>query len=132
MSKAEQVEQLLSTGNQVLTSIIANATQAKEFLVSETPIILEQLLWWHGIQSALYCSAGFMLLAIVFINWILFYKKFPGMDDDMWGPWAVVSGLISLALVPISVDIILSHIDWLKILVAPKLYLLEYAASLVK
>lgn len=153
-------EELQNTANEVLRGILENAASAKEFLLEQAPDVVNQLLWWKGVESAIYFLILVALAVIPLIsirrinNHILTRRKEAIEARKNKEPWTCFQGdarssiashefdiavgvpswLGFLLLIPslIFTCIALDNIDWLQILIAPKLYLLEYAASLVK
>lgn len=106
-----------------------------EFLQRELPEVVQQILWWHAIHSAIFFVLGLMLLLYLPLKcrslwqkWSAIEKENPRADVDgyVWGCAACLAGTLLGALM------VLLNLTWLKILIAPKLYLIEYAASLVK
>ena len=128
---------------------ITNATgTALDFLATEIPDVVQQLLIWHAIESFIWFFLGVLLLAA---PWFVYWKwggrgeptepkygaaRYKGtlthgyagqVNEEAVGLFALLSGIATLA----GLALALSNLDWLKILVAPKLYLLEYARVLV-
>lgn len=153
-------EELQNTANEVLRGILENAASAKEFILSQTPDVVNQLLWWKGVESAIYflilvTLAVVSLFAIRRVNNHILTKREAAFEAKKnKEPWTyhlgdtrfditsmeydaavgVPSNLRFLLIIPslIFTYIALDNLDWLQILIAPKLYLLEYAASLVQ
>jgi len=129
-------EQAQSTINQILLSFLETATQAKDFLVSEIPEVIQQLLQWKFFESLIHFSIGVIGL-ICFVAWLTYWIKFvkkrwSQMDsDDAIFFVFFVAGCGSLPWLGLFMKVF-TNLEWLQILIAPKLYLLEYAASLVK
>ena len=95
---------------------------AGDFMVGEIPEVINQLLVWHGIESFLIMIMSLPLIMsplYVKANWDFFCKN----DIE---PFSI------FVLIPFLTGCIIFEINWLVIIVAPKLYLLEYAASIVK
>lgn len=121
----------------VLAELIGSTIEAKAFLLAELPDVIQQLLWWHGLKSGLSFVAAIAIAAIYArtVKWLFsgvgnknhsFYKINGGWDD---GDAIAMSLILSLpSLIPF---VCFWSIDWLQILIAPKLYLIEYAAKLV-
>ena len=130
---------------------ISQATgDATAFLVAEIPDVIQQLLVWHAIESLVWFLSGLLLLAS---PWLVYWRwggrGEPTGETDYKGEamyretlthyrdgtvhFDAVFGLVLAGAVTTLVGLllILSNLDWLKILVAPKLYLLEYARVLV-
>ncbi len=109
------------------------------FLKAELPEAIQQLLYWKMASSFLGLAVvlAFSYAAFVFIRRGFrtandFPAKKNNYDDDpkFWMRFwlttvSFVAGLISFVC-------ILNSFAWLQILIAPKVYLIEYAARLVK
>ncbi len=128
---------------------ITNATgTALDFLATEIPDVIQQLLVWHAVESFIWFFLGVLLLAspwFVYWKWggrgepsesyygearyveTLTHNRLGEVDWDgmgalvLGGAVATTAGLLTT----------MSSLEWLQILVAPKLYLLEYARVLV-
>jgi len=121
------------------------------FLQGKTPDVIQELFLWNTVSSFIWFILG---LSLVIVFWALIIKnvkegeaKNPSYADgsdiyqetwshDVYGNMKTdIEGLcwISGILIHlISLLIISLSTDWIKILVAPKLYLFEYAISLIK
>jgi len=98
-------EQLENTANEALRAIIDNAAAAKEFILAELPEVVQQLL-------------------------MLRYIAKENSDDNVAIPWGFSS--VFITIFGLMVPLMSINMDWLQIYIAPKVYLLEYATSLVK
>lgn len=128
---------------------ITNATgTALDFLATEIPDVVQQLLVWHAIESFIWFFLGVLLLAapwLVYWRWggrgepteprygEARYKETltHGYDGRISQDALFALVLGGLVATLIGVALTLVNLDWIKILVAPKLYLLEYARVLV-
>ncbi|NYT67940.1 hypothetical protein [Pusillimonas noertemannii] len=116
-----------------LAEILARATQGidagTQFLSAQLPDVIQQLLVWKAVMSGLLFSlsiAGFIGVTIAIVR---VWRNTDFWDGENMPPAALVAfflcflyGLPSLAW----------SLDWLQIWIAPKIYLIEYAASLAK
>ncbi len=114
---------------------------AGEFLASELPDVIQQLLMWYGVKSFLMCLVG-VIAAVVSPKLItvmlrkpkgesnFFWDAHGGFSDEMPPVLFVVfGGLFALVIECIFIfDFI--NIEWLQIWIAPKIWLIEYAAKL--
>ena len=140
----------------VLADIIARVTSGAdavvEFSKQQLPEVLQQLLVWHFISNLLSFIIPLVLLIVCLTVSVRFWVKVPkqeSRDKDDRCPWiddeyrdkahmlyfkywlpGYVLPVMSFILGIITVCN--SNLIWLKIVLAPKLYLLEYAASLIK
>jgi len=127
----DQLQQALAT---ILNNTI-NAVQAGvSFLSEQLPDVIRQLLLWHAVRSGVFFTL-YLVLSIVCA--VLGYKgiKKALSDDSSDGDTDFIiflCGGISLVGSVIFMCLVFHTIEWLQIIVAPKLYLIEYAASLVK
>lgn len=116
------------------------------FLAAEIPDVVQQLLIWKMTESLLYFVLG---VSLILSPWVT-YKLWGGvgapgaptkgatryevtLTHDEYGRWhdAAVFLLLPSAMV-IAAGFVVGDLDWLKILLAPKIYLLEYAKELIK
>ena len=129
---------------------ITNATgTALDFLATEIPDVVQQLLVWHAIESFIWFFLGVLLLAapwLVYWRWggrgepaepahsgearyrgTLTHSCYGRVNEDALFAFILVGTTATI----IGATLTMVSLDWLKILVAPKLYLLEYARVLV-
>jgi hypothetical protein len=120
-------ETLQNTLAQALMSLIETATEAKDFLVAETPDVVYQLLLWHSVISGIACAI-MLIVGLVGIaaarRLAEFEKEASGNAAGTWAICAICAAVWGA--------IFLNCFDWLQIWIAPKLYLVEYAGDLVK
>lgn len=136
---------------QALAQVIEKATDGLQsgvsFLSAELPDVIHQLLMWKMVESLVMCIAGITLVSVM--TYILI--KYSGVgaklndSDSRWRTHQITlthgadGGIAPWIPATITVPVIaalgcaeLINLDWLKIWLAPKVYLIEYAASLVK
>jgi hypothetical protein len=123
----EQLQQALLA---ILTQTVDAVKAGTTFLMAQLPDVIQQLLIWKATQSAIWC--GFWLLMSVIILLIIrHYWKPREYYDGYWdtlGPFGIFPFIFCLNFAMIA----MTNYEWLQILIAPKIYLIEYAASLVK
>lgn len=128
---------------------ITNATgTALDFLATEIPDVVQQLLIWHALESFIWFFPGTLILAT---PWFVYWKwggrgeptepKYGetryvetlthGYDGHISQDALFALLLCGAMATLVGLAVTLSNLDWIKILVAPKLYLLEYARVLV-
>ncbi|EIP9252067.1 hypothetical protein LT861_002045 [Escherichia coli] len=135
--------------NKILVELLQKASNgidaAVSFSQAQIPDVVHQLLIWSFVHSALFQVAGLLLL-IAAIKLPGFartarnngerWTSFDGRPNDGHFISSVYYDICTV-FVPIfgsimGVLIIAFNFEWLKIWLAPKLFLIEYAASLVK
>lgn len=144
----EKAEQAIA---KILKQAAEGIDNAAMFGQQHLPDVVQQLLTWHLVHSLILFGAGLALivLAAVGIRCAEAYKQRALQDykdGEAWTRFRPGSELTStefdmvaghcfhfLACLPAVVGLIMlfANLEWLQILVAPKLYVLEYAASLV-
>lgn len=135
----EQLEQALVT---LINKAVQGADTARDFLASETPEVIQQLLIWHGTYNfILFCIGLLLLFAVIFGNYK--YIKWLRADDKRlyeihhsFGKEKnircdVLIGNLFQALWVIPL-VYLLNFKWLQIWITPKVWLIEYAAKLLK
>lgn len=114
---------------QALVNILEKTTNAVEtgvnFLSGQLPDVIHQLLMWHAVKSGVF----FFILFVISMCFAYFTRKLCTMKewDDIFP-----AQLLTAFLGAVFFFWAMHHLDWLQILVAPKLYLIEYAAELYK
>lgn len=120
-------EELQKALAQILNKSVSAAEAGASFLQRELPEVIQQLLMWKAVESAIYCLlslAGFIVSILVTKKaWKAIRELDEGVEPLIIFPAAATAFSLFSAF---------GHTDWLKILIAPKLYLIEFAASLAK
>lgn len=125
----EQLQQALAA---IMSQAAAGVEAGAAFLQTELPDVIQQLLLWKACASAI-SMLGFLavLFAIYKVNALQLRWWFKdGEDRDFIDHPQLIANLgQALWIVPLTG---LWSLDWLQIWLAPKIYLIEYAASLAK
>lgn len=115
----------------ILTSAQESVEKATSFLSAQIPDVVHQLLLWKFTESLI--SFSVCLLWIFFIVGVCIYfirricKSDLAIEDKIGNTVMTFFGCLIFSI-PALCNL---HLTWLKIWLAPKLYLLEYAASLI-
>ncbi|WYC18321.1 hypothetical protein [Citrobacter phage vB_CfrS_K1M] len=99
---------------------------AVSFSQAQIPDVVQQLLMWHAVSSLI--IQALCLVIIIFSVTVIVITWNTGNDADSVMLVTVIMSIITI----IFIVVLFNYSDWLKIWLAPKLYLIEYAASLVK
>lgn len=131
-------EQLQNTINSILQKAIEAATNGAEFLKGEIPEVVQQLLTWKMTEAMLNIGISLLVYAITAIILYKWWKSFrirhrercchTGEDGALWAITCI------LGIVEFIVFLVFTcgnAFDMLKIWIAPKVYLLEYATRLI-
>ena len=128
----EQLQKVLAD---IITRVTSGADAAIQFGKEQIPEVLKQLLIWNFTFSFLIWFSATAII-VGYIIWMLTKFKWwfknqrttTSEQDAAVTAISVIWGIITF----IMIFVFWCNLDWLKIWVAPKLYLLEYAASLIK
>ena len=128
-------EQLSNALVNLITQVTSGAEEAGKFLIAETPEVVRQILTWYLAESVIYCLVGVVMFIL---SWKVykhisikpeehesnFYWETPKNPD-----FPFVIAVCTLIMVN-TFQFMLWDLTWLKIWIAPKLWLIEYAAVL--
>lgn len=125
-------EDLQNALAELVNKATSGAEQAGEFLASELPEVVEQLLMWYAVKSALLCLLSIIILwsCVRFVKKAKDYVNDSSIDPHGTGvPIYLVSGGIHFVAFLVAI-LELFNLQWLQIWIAPKIWLIEYAAKL--
>ena len=126
----------------IITTTTTGVEKSVDFLKAEIPDVIHQLLMWKMLEAALCIGMVifFTICAGVIFKWFVSKSKWweenkrtdPFQDNDWFGG-AICSGVIFGCVILLSCFVIPQNVATIaKIKVAPKVYLIEYAADLLK
>jgi len=123
-------EQLQGALTSLINKSLAGLDAATDVLTAELPEVITQLMLWYSVKSAITSIICIFILYLIykFTSWQ--YKKFNDADLEFWDHPELMFNL--LLLIPIMISLKVMNLDWLQIWIAPKVWLIEYAASLAK
>lgn len=134
----ETYQQALS---EILLSTIGTVKEAKDFVLAELPDVVQQLLMWKMVESIFYSvlSLSLVVISVFYWRWVIKSRnadwtrelRNKNEPSDSYMAAVIVGGIVT-ALVVAPIVLINFNFDWVQILVAPKIYLIEYVAELVK
>lgn len=138
---------------EALSALMATAASASEFVASQVPEVVHQAMVWYATKSlALWLLGVAAMIALIAADWMVF-KRFKRHYEelnsslassvikyhpvDMWQEEDFVVGYLLMGsllrfVFYIPVIALLSNVEWLMIWLAPKLWLMEKAAELIK
>lgn len=100
---------------------------ASGFLVAELPDVIQQLLTWYMVESLLWCVFN-VITMVASIKLALYFKEKAEEDPhEMFEVPMVFSWVVTFVMFFVIPNY---FIESLKIWIAPKLWLIEYAAKL--
>lgn len=124
-------DQLQKALADIIISASTSIADGVNFLQAQIPDVIYQLLAWQMTLSIIQCVVALLiaiLLVYLDVKMYNFYKNSSDKDDMLFF-YGMLGLLPRLSwLVPIG----LFNLKWLQIWIAPKIFLIEYAATLVK
>lgn len=129
----ESVNILDSAMAELISKTLDGVDAVGEFASAEIPELIEQALMWYMAYSAIWFSIGLIYIVICYkaIKWSLTGSRLAWQKDQINdGIPMPLLYLFATLLVIFPAEVM--DLNWLKIWIAPKLWLIEYAASLVK
>ena len=136
-------EQLQAAVAAMITKAVGAFEKGADFMSDQIPDVVHQLLMWNMVYYALLCVTGVVsLIALIYFN----YRQVKWWMGDVqvsgYGgekriesrniKYAPAQMLNIIQAFPIAAIFKFINIEWLKIWIAPKVWLIEYAANLVK
>ena len=111
---------------EALAELINLTIQGKDFVLEQAPDVITQLLAWELTINLIGFCFGVLLLVWIPISWRMSRNGKYRVDD------VPVLGIISSVLGGVlGIAFVSETLVWIKILIAPKIFLLEYAAELI-
>src|SRR4051794_7016643 len=117
----------------ILSFIETSVKQGAAFASAQAPDVVHEILVWKLWQSVLLSLASFVCLIPVVLLWNAHRKKCIREDDeDWWAGFAFAHFGYVLIAASLVLATLATALTALQIVVAPKLYLIEYISSLLK
>ena len=133
---------------EILQSVSTSVGDAKEFMIAELPDVVQQVLSWYTVLSIIENIIGIILVVLMvyiirnmavkpksmstanIVQRLAFMKENYNENGIDYSPGVLLWA--STVLIMCAVVMSTLNIVFLKILIAPKLWLIEYAATLGK
>lgn len=132
-------EQLQIELTKIITNINTGGESAWGFITAQTPDVVQQLLFWHGMHSFVWFIIIAILIVVSFFGCRKLFKiSLPLIEEEKRKNYPDYIVYVAMWIIPtiltfVTIFMNLVHnLDWLKIWIAPKVWLLEYVASMVK
>lgn len=141
-------EELQKALGELLNKASGGIDAAGGFLASELPEVIQQILMWHGVYNFILFCIGFVFigLSIYAANKCIEKLKSAKIDYVNGEVWTRYNGsgsttshaydnLFFINIIPLVLFVIgvcALNIEWLQIWIAPKVWLIEYAAKLAE
>jgi hypothetical protein len=132
-------EELEAKANDALASVLDGVIEAKDFVISQVPDVIHQLLTWNFTASIIPFMITlilFIIESVCFIRALKHYNK-TGWPENIYDTnFVKIGSIIIVVLFLLScfilIPIMCLNTGWLQIWLAPKVWLIEYAANIIK
>lgn len=115
--------------NAFLTKVVNSLESGMDIASEQMPFVLEELIAWKLVSSGLFTGIGVLLVAVagVLIKNLLTPDDYFDVDKTFTLILCTVfSGILGILFTAINLP------EFLQVLVAPRVYLIEYTSSLIK
>lgn len=117
--------------------LLAWAKSGSGFVTEQIPLLVKEIIRWGLAEKAIYCSIGIILLSlgIILFRYLHTHRSWLRQALNSYNEDVPAMSLCILTLAANLVGALIFFInlhDFIKILVAPRLYLIEYLSQLVK
>ena len=132
----EQIVETVANSNaaEKLSSILnwveETAKTAEAFAVEQTPLYIQELLAWNFWYSLILFFIGFLSIAIqsfLIKKMIKWHREGDREDQEFCIIFGIITSIVGFLVLPLA--FFLNNLDWLKITVAPRVWLVEYVSS---
>ena len=122
-------EELQKALGELLNKANNGIDAASGFLAAELPDVIQQLLTWYVVENTIWFMCN-VLLTFAFYKATVEFNKL--RKENIREMYDIPMILTAIGLIVTTMVAITCGVEALKIYIAPKLWLLEYAASLTK
>lgn len=122
-------EELQSALAELINKVNNGVDSSSDFLMSELPDVIQQLLLWHGLYSGLVSLICALVLFFV-VRWDIQVGKslYEEKEEAFYLEYCLLGSIArGFVYIPLIIHI---NLVWLQIMVVPKVWLLEYASKL--
>ena len=130
-------EELQGAISSLIEKTLSGVDASQAFLSTELPDYIYQLLMWYGVYNFILTLIGVLLIVVwLTIDLKLFFKLWPKYKNQEINAVGFEIVYCIAAMIPRVFIVILSirliNLTWLQIWIAPKVWLIEYASSIIK
>ena len=126
-------EQLQNALIEIIGKVNSGVDASVSFLSAEIPEVIHQLLLWYAVKSAITSIVAVGLCVVWFLAEKFILKKLQEHKVEFFEIivfYGVIGSLVRT--IPLAIICVMVNLDWMKIWIAPKIWLIEYASNLAK
>lgn len=114
------IKALEATGNAV--------DKAVDVVQEQAPILVHEMMTWYFVYNLIQAIAS---VVVAFVVYKIVMRVYRNVQEKKWDDFAYFPTAILIGITLFLCGIMF-NLQWLKIWIAPRLWLIEYTASLVK
>ena len=126
--KEELQNQLVEQVGDIAEMTKEGIMKAVEVIQEQCPLLVNEILTWHFVQSLILFALGMFLLASFWLYAKKMWRYTIEKENEFW----IVCVYITITQNLIGVVFVFTNLTWLKIAIAPRLFLMEYISTLIK
>jgi len=128
----ETMQKLGAISTDVLEEVLEWVRSTKDFVVEQTPLVINEVINWGIYKSGLMMLFGFVGIITIVIVCTKSFKWFPNKYDDDWSSGVIITWLLGIFFGVICVPIFFSGVyNLLYILIAPRLYVIGVLQNMI-
>jgi hypothetical protein len=123
--------------NQFIVDMVEQLERGAAFAGEQIPLVLQEVLLWHSIRSGIIFVVGAaVLISSIYVAYKMIMKSIADNENrtrlhkDYLG-LCFPAGLIAFLGGIAGLVMTIGNLTWLQIIIAPRLYLIEWATSLL-
>jgi len=117
---------------EILSFLLETLKDTKSFALEQTPLFIQELLNYKFYMSLTQFSLGVLSLFVGIGMLILFLNKMEQWERERKLGRFVVSFVLAILGISIGIAAPLNNLDWIKIKIAPRVYLMDYIKGNIK
>jgi len=131
----KKTDALIEAVTNMVNGVSGAAGQATDFVLEQAPLVIQELILWKRVEHTLWLAISIVLLiALAFFVWknVVKISSIISEGDDPFPRvmCTAVGGVVSLI---IGLEMLFSNLTpCLQVWLAPRLYLIEYAADILR
>lgn len=123
-------EQFLS----IVTAAVETGKDVVEFAMDQAPLLVQEILRFAVFEHSFGVIVSLLTLFAIYKAWKFVAKHWESIESECAEPFVFVFGIMGSLIGGsfVVIHLFISAASLAKVLLAPRLYLIEYAASLVR
>jgi hypothetical protein len=122
-------DELIKRLNELLDFLIANASSTKDFVLSQSPHIIQEIVTYGRVSNTIYVVVSFIIFITSLVLFVLSFRKLVNASTD--AQFLPAAAFFTLGIGS-GVGILYHIRDFIIAWTAPRLYMLNYICELIR